>query len=387
VQLAALLAPQQTSDAITSMLNDYAQSGQLPRWALPNGETYVTAGDPADPIIADAYAFGARDFDAQQALSDMVAQATQPNNVRQGEPVRDVYGYLPYDATYTGCCNLNKNYLVSTELEFDTADYSIASLASALGNPSVYSRFAARAQNWRNVFNPATGYVQARLENGQWAPGFSPGTSTGFEEGTSSQYTPMVPFNLKALIAAKGGNAAYSSFLDSLLTSLPNPGPANANLNDEPSIEIPWEYDYTAAPYKTQEIVREAQQQLYFDAPAGQFGNDDLGAMSSWFVWSNLGFYPETPGTGTLVLGSPVFPLTEIHLANGKTVTITAPNAKPDAPYVQSLTVGGKTWTKPWLTYADLSTGATLDYNLGTTPDTSWGTAPDAAPPSDGYGA
>ena len=386
VQLAALVAPRQTSDSITSMLNDYAQSGQLPRWALPNGETYVTAGDPADSIIADAYAFGARDFNAQQALSDMVAQATQPNNVRQGEPVRDVYGYLPYDATYTGCCNLNQNSLVSTELEYDTADYSIASLASALGNSRVYSRFATRAQDWQNVFNPATGYVQSRLENGQWAPGFSPGTSTGFEEGTSAQYTPMVPFNLKALITAKGGDAAYVSFLDSLLTSLPDPGPTNANLNDEPSIEIPWEYDYAGAPYKTQEIVREAQQQLYFDAPAGQFGNDDLGAMSSWFVWSNLGFYPETPGTGTLFLGSPVFPFTEIHLANGKTVTIAAPDAQPDAPYVQSLTVGGKTWTKPWLTYADLTNGTTLDYKLGTTPDTSWGTAANAAPPSDGYG-
>jgi predicted alpha-1,2-mannosidase len=386
VQLAALVAPRQTSDSITSMLNDYAQSGQLPRWALPNGETYVTAGDPADSIIADAYAFGARGFDAQQALSDMVAQATQVNNVRQGEQVRDAYGYLPYDTTYTGCCNLNKNYLVSTELEFDTADYSIASLARTLGSPGVYSRFATRAQNWQNIFNPATGYMQARLESGQWVPGFTPGTSTGFEEGTSSQYTPMVPFNLKALITAKGGDAAYVSFLDSLLSSLSNPGPTNANLNDEPSIEIPWEYDYAGAPYKTQEIVREAQQQLYFDAPAGQFGNDDLGAMSSWFVWSNLGFYPETPGTGTLVLGSPVFPFAEIHLANGKTVTIAAPAAQPDAPYVHSLTVGGTTWTKPWLTYADIANGTTLDYDLAATPDTSWGTATNAAPPSDGYG-
>jgi predicted alpha-1,2-mannosidase len=386
IQLESIVAPQQASDAVTSMLNDYDQSGQLPRWALPNGETYVTAGDPADPIIAGAYAFGARDFDTQHALSAMVAQATQTNNVRQGESTRDSYGYLPYDVTYGGCCNINKNYLVSTELEFDTADHSIAAFANTLGNDGVYNQFATRAQNWQNVFNPATGYMQAKLANGQWAPGFTPGTTAGFEEGTSAQYTPMVPFNLQALITAKGGNAAYSSFLDGLLQNLSNPGPTNANLNDEPSIEIPWEYDYTGAPWQTQQAVRDAQQQLYFDAPAGQFGNDDLGAMSSWFVWSNLGFYPQDPGTDTLVLGSPVFPTSVVHLANGKSLTITAPNAAPDAPYVHGLSVNGKAWNSPWLTFAQLSNGATLDYDLATTPDKTWGAAPSAAPPSDSHG-
>ncbi|HEX4220728.1 MAG TPA: GH92 family glycosyl hydrolase, partial [Pseudonocardiaceae bacterium] len=195
IQLESIIAPGPASDAVTSMLNDYAQSGQLPRWALPNGETYVTAGDPADSIIAGAYAFGARDFNARQALAAMVAQATTTNNVRQGESTRDAYGYLPYDLTYPGCCNINKNYLVSTDLEFDTADHSLAAFAAALGDDGVYQQFAARAQNWRNDFNPATGYMQARLADGQWAPGFTPGTTAGFEEGTSAQYTPMVPFN------------------------------------------------------------------------------------------------------------------------------------------------------------------------------------------------
>src|SRR5262249_11758720 len=104
VQLASLVAPQQTSDSITSMLNDYDQSGMLPKWALNNGESYVMVGDPADAIIADAYAFGARDFDAQHALSAMIDEATQTNNIRPAESTRDVYGYIPYDKTY-GCCN------------------------------------------------------------------------------------------------------------------------------------------------------------------------------------------------------------------------------------------------------------------------------------------
>ncbi len=127
----------------------------------------------------------------------------------------------------------------------------------------------------------------------------------------------MVPFNLRALISARGGDQAWVSYLNSLLSNITSPGPTNARLSNEPSLEIPWEYDYAGAPYLTQRIVREAQQDLYADAPVGQFGNDDLGAMSSWYVWSELGFYPETPGTTTLALGSPVFRKTIVHLAGG----------------------------------------------------------------------
>lgn len=383
VQLAAMVAPHETSDSITSMLNDYDQTGMMPKWALNNGESYVMVGDPADPIIADAYAFGARDFDVQHALNAMVDEATQPNNTRPGQHTRDVYGYLPYDASYA-CCNFYGP--VSTQLEYDSADYAIASFARSLGNSSVYTKFATRAQDWQNTFNSGTGYVQAKLANGQWVPGFTPATGTGMVEGTSAQYTPMVPFNIKTLATAKGGNAAYGKYLDSLFTSIDHPSGTNADLSNEPSIEIPWEYDYIGQPWKTQQVVREAQQKLYFNAPVGQFGNDDLGAMSSWYVWSNLGMYPETPGTDTLALGSPVFPITVVHLANGRTTTITAPNAASDAPYVQGLKLNGGTWDKPWTTYSTFGQGTTLAFDLGTTPDKSWGAAAKSAPPSDGTG-
>ncbi|MFC6704587.1 GH92 family glycosyl hydrolase [Flexivirga alba] len=170
VQLSAMVAPEQTSDSITSMLNDYDQTGMMPKWALNNGESYVMVGDPADPIIADAYAFGARDFDVQHALTAMVDEATQPNNNRPGQHTRDVYGYLPYDASYA-CCNFYGP--VSTQLEYDSADYSIASLARSIGNTSTYTKFATKAQDWQNTFNSGTGYVQAKLANGQWVPGFT----------------------------------------------------------------------------------------------------------------------------------------------------------------------------------------------------------------------
>lgn len=383
VQLAAIVAPQQTSDSIRSMLADYDQSGMMPKWSLNNGESYVMAGDPADAIIADAYAFGARDFDHDKALAAMVDEASNPNNIRPGQAELDKYGYLPADLDY-GCCNFYGP--VATQLEYDSADYAIAAFAKALGHHDTYTTFATRSQNWQNTFNAGSGYVQARLANGQFAAGFSPGTSTGMVEGTAAQYTPMVPHNLRSLILAKGGNAAYQKYLDSLFSSIDSPGPTNADLSNEPSIEIPWEYDYVGAPWKTQQVVRAAQQQLYFDAPVGQFGNDDLGAMSSWYVFSELGMYPETPGSNVLALGSPVFPKAVVKLANGHKLTVKAPNAAVDTPYVNGLTVNGKKWDRPWLRYSDLNRGGTMRYDLTGIPNKSWGSAPDDAPPSDGTG-
>ncbi|MEO7058516.1 MAG: glycoside hydrolase domain-containing protein [Lapillicoccus sp.] len=313
----------------------------------------------------------------------MVTEATQAGNVRPAQTTRDIKGYIPDDGTYQ-CCNFYGS--ASTQLEYDSADYAIAAFARSLGNSSVYTRFATRSQDWQNIFNPATGYVQAKLNDGSWAPGFTPGTSRGMVEGTSAQYTPMVPHNLKALIAGRGGNAAYVAYLDSLFSSIDHPSSTNADLSNEPSVEIPWEYNYAGAPWKTQQVVREAQQKLYFNKPVGSFGNDDLGAMSSWYVWSNLGLYPETPGTDTLVIGSPVFPAATLHLAGGKAITVTAPKAAPKAPYVQGLTRDGTPQTKTFLTGAQYRNGTNLVFDLGTKPNTSWGTAPSDAPPSDSTG-
>ena len=330
-----------------------------------------------------AYAFGARGFDTAEALKAMITEATRPNNIRPGVAELKQYGYLPFDHSY-GCCNFYGP--VSTQLEYDTADYAIAALAKATGDTADYTRLATMAQSWQNVFDTATGYMRAKLANGQWLGQFTPGARSGFVEGTSAQYTPMVPFNLQALISARGGDQAWISYLNSLLSNITKPGPSNANLSNEPSLEIPWEYDYAGAPYLTQQAVRETQQDLYADAPVGQFGNDDLGAMSSWYVWSELGFYPETPGTTTLALGSPVFRKIVVHPAGGAAITINAPGARAAAPYVHGLTVNGRPCDKAYVDYRALAKGATLDYDLATTPDISWASGPDAAPPSDPTG-
>lgn len=384
-QLEALVDPAAASDTAQSMVDDYAQDHMLPKWVENNGETYIQVGDPADPILADYYAFGARGFDTRTALAAMIAQATQPNQVRPGLSYLNQLGYLPVDGKY-GCCNFYGP--VATTLEYDTADFAISAYAGALGDTADAQAMAARAQDWQNLFNPATGFIQPKYASGQLLPGFDPTSQYALVEGDSYQYTPMVPFNLAGLAAAMGGNAAFTGYLDKFFTQV-NGGRSSpyAAMSNEPSIESPWEYDYAGQPYKTQAVVREIQSQLYTDAPAGVAGNDDLGTMSAWYVWSALGMYPETPGTADLALGSPLFPYAQLRLADGNAITINAPQAAPGAPYVQNLRLNGSGWPRNYLPASAVATGAALDYTLGTTPDTTWGSGAQAAPPSYPAGA
>ena len=159
-------------------------------------------------------------------------------------------------------------------------------------------------------------------------------------------------------------------------------GGTHAELDNEPSIGVPWLYLFSGRPYKTQSTVREAMNELWSDRPYGLPGNDDLGAMSAWFVWSAMGMYPGIPGRAELLLGSPLFPRIVIYRANGVTITVTAPQARAGAPYVQNLKVDGRASTRPWLPEAFVRSGGTLEFLLGTTPNITWGGRPDDAPPS-----
>jgi predicted alpha-1,2-mannosidase len=379
-QLEALLAPTQASDSAQSMVNDYTQGGLLPKWAYNDGETFVMVGDPAAPIIADYYAFGARDFDTATAEAALVAQGTDFNADRPGIDYLASKGYLPADGTYT-CCN--EYGAVSTLLEYNTADFAVSAFAGALGDTTAQSQFANRAQDWKNVFNSASGFMQPKLADGTWKTGFAATSGTDFVEGTSWQYTGMVPFNLRGLADAKGGDSAMVSYLNSVLAGFKGAGGAQANLGNEPSLELPWEYDYVGQPYKTQQVIRQVQDQLWPDAPASWgVGNDDLGTMSAWYVWSALGMFPETPGTSDLAIGSPMFTHATIALGNGGTITINAPAAADNAPYVQSLSLNGSAWNNAYLPASFALAGGTLDYTLGTTANTSWATATSSAPPS-----
>jgi predicted alpha-1,2-mannosidase len=385
VQLLSLLVPNRMDDMITSMLNDDTQTGHLPKWPADDSEGYAMVGDPADDVIADAYVFGARNFNVQQALEDMERQADVPSTFRPGLEYYERDGYLPINGKY-GCCDYNAP--VSTQEQYNVDDNSIAELASELGKNEVAKKFATRAQNWQNVFDPASGFMEPKILNGAFEPGFGPelgfgpNALNGFTETDSFVSTTMIPFDVKGLVDAEGGDEAWIELLNGLTSSVVANGTNQVQMGDEPSFGVPWEYDYVGVPFKTQEVVREIQDQDYADSPTGLAGNDDLGETSSWYVWSALGAYPENPGSSEVVLGSPLFQDIVFHLGNGGTITENAPDAADNAPYVQSLTVNGTSWTRTYLSSSVFTKGGTLDWTLATWPSTTWGAAAKDAPPS-----
>lgn len=383
-QLLAFLAPSQASDIAQSMVNDYAQSGMLPKWSLNNAETYIMVGDPADAILADIYAFGGTNFDTKTALSAMIREATQTNNIRPGLSYLNSLGYLPLNGNY-GCCNFYGP--ASTTLEYNTADFAIGAFAQALGDTANAQKFETRAQDWENLLNPADSYLEPRYLDGSFQSPYSPTSGNGWVEGDGAQYNWMVPFNPRGLFDALGGNSAVLPRLDSFFTQL-NGGPnsPNAFLGNEPTLETPWLYDYAGAPYKTQNAIRQVENTLYSPGPAGLAGNDDLGQMSSWYVFAALGMFPETPGTANLALTSPLFPAITVHRPGGQVMHINAPGASATTYYIQSLTVNSTSTTQPWLPPSFVANGGTLNYTLSSTANTSWGSAASDAPPSYQYG-
>ena len=387
IPLLALLYPQRASDVVRSLMNDAAQSrGWLPKWPLARVTPGVMDGDSADPIIAGAYAFGARDFSASNALARMVFDATHTGTGPHGYVERPGLGtYLQrgYVAYSPWPADLRSS--AATTLEYVTDDFTIARLAAALERSATWSTFMHRAQNWERLFNPATDFIQPRLSDGSFAAGFSPASDIGFREGDAWQYRWMVPHNLAALMRAMGGNDAAVAKLQTFFASLKggrtSPSYQGAN---EVDLEAPWEFDFAGSPWNTQGVVRRIVTTLYSDGPNGLPGNDDLGALSSWYVWAAMGLYPEIPGVAGLAVGSPLFPQIDLNLPDGRTTSIVAPGAADDAPYVTSLTVDGTPVSAPWLDLSAVTGGATIAFGLSTSPDVNWGTGGTA--PSYGAG-
>jgi hypothetical protein len=289
-------------------------------------------------------------------------------------------GYVPADGNAWGGAG--------ETLEVGAADFGISTLARRLGDTATAETFLRRAQGWKKIYNPANGgYIADRNASGTWRA-FDPASDDGFAEGSAAQYTWMVPYNAKGLFTAMGGNATAASRLDAFFHTdaggwaLSGGSGLDSDLSNEPSIGAPWLYNFAGQPYKTQATVRQVLTTLWNDGPGGIPGQDDLGAMSAWYVWAAMGLYPLTPGRAELLVSAPLFSQVVIHRSNGVTLTVNAPAAATTAGYIQSLTVNGATSTKPWLAESLVAAGGTLDLALGTTADTSWGTAAADAPPS-----
>ncbi|HEY7993608.1 MAG TPA: GH92 family glycosyl hydrolase [Candidatus Eremiobacteraceae bacterium] len=388
VPLLALLEPARTSDMMRSLVHAAAQSGWLPKWSLVNSETAVMGGDPSDPIIAGAYAFGARDFDVRAALSAMVKGATRTGGpLGQGwyveRPGLDEYlsrGYVVNDHT-TNVAPLANG--ASLTLEYSLDDFSISQLARSLGDSQTASVMAARSENWTNLFDGWSGLITPRDRDGAFerAPLTENGQS-GFQEGTAAQYTWMVPQGYSALIDGLGGRERAVAALDAFFTQI-DAGQAEpyAWMGNEPSIGSPWAYLAAGAPWKAQSVIRDVMTQLWGDTPDGIPGNDDLGTMSAWYVWCALGFYPQDIATPVLDLGTPLFPYARVRVPHGATIDVIAPGASSDAAYVQSVRFDGAPWSRSWVTF-DASKPLRLFVAVGSTPNRYWASAPSDAPPS-----
>jgi predicted alpha-1,2-mannosidase len=331
-QLLALLAPRVASDMARSLLAAAHEGGWLPKWLLGAHSLNEMVGDSADPLLAETYAFGARGFDASTALHDMVSGATRTGVGPDGyveRPGLDAYQALGYVPEARG----GLAGPVSVTLEYALDDFAVAQLAGALGDTATVAAFLRRAQNWRMLYNPATGYLQPRWADGTWRPAFDPASTWLYTEGNAAQYTWFAPQDLRDLIAAMGGDTIVQQRLDAFFTHL-NAGPAApyAWMGNEPSILVPWVYTWAGAPWKTQAVVRRIMTQLYDPGPGGLDGNDDLGTMSAWYVWAALGLYPAVPGTGILVLHGPLFPWVHVSVPHVRSFTIEGQGAAADHP-------------------------------------------------------
>ncbi|MBD8898201.1 GH92 family glycosyl hydrolase [Rhodanobacter sp. DHG33] len=397
LQLVTWLMPKVGSDIAQSLYNQAQQNqGEWDRWTHNSGGTHVMSGDPAVPALADIYAFGGKDFDLRGAYASLVRAATVPTahdasddgcNVEcVGErPSLDQWLKLHYIATQSHAWGG-----AAETLEDATADFALSELAADVGDRKGQRRFRMRAGYWRNLFNPKAapdgGYIQNRNADGSWAS-FTPSADDGFVEGSAAVYVWMVPFDLHGLFDAMGGYDKATARLDSFFHddkgqwAFTNAGPLHAELNNEPSVETPWLYDFAGQPYKTQAAVRAVVNALWKNTPDGIPGNDDLGEMSSWYVWSALGLYPEIPGSADLVVGSPLFDHAVVR-GSGGDVVIDAPGASATMPYVHALEVDGKPYARPWLPATFVAHGGQLHFSLQEMPDQAWGSDLHAAPPS-----
>ncbi len=388
IPLVALIAPRRTSDMMQSLVDAYEQSGWLPRWALVNNPTSVMGGDSVDAVLAGGYAFGARDFDVRTALRGMIKGATNTTDPpgygwyieRPESADYQRLGYIPN--THTTSVSPVPNGASET-LEYALDDASIAAFARAIGDEAAYRRFLPRASNWANLFDVATGWIAPRDEHGafQQTPIGEAGQS-GFQEGNAAQYTWMVPQDLPGLIRGMGGAKAAAAKLDTFFAQL-NAGQSEpyAWMGNEPSIGSPWAYLATGEPWREEAVVRMVMQTLYSDRPDGIPGNDDLGTMSAWYVWSSLGLYPQFTAERNLDIGTPAFSHIVIAAPDGPHITIDAPRAGGTNPYVASLRLNGTRWNRSWFALPMRGT-VHLAYRVSSKQNDRWAASPDDAMPA-----
>ncbi|MDE2085805.1 MAG: GH92 family glycosyl hydrolase [Xanthomonadaceae bacterium] len=385
--LMVLLRPDLSTQFIRSLIAAQQDSpfGMLPVWAYQGQETWCMTGYHAVAIIADAYIKGVRGFDAGQALKAMVSTATYGPYGDLADYMK--LGYVPIDKeTEAG----------SKTQEYAYDDWTIAQMAKALGRHDVYATFEKRAANWRNVWDPKTGFMRARLSNGQFRTPFDPASAaygSDYTEANAWQYSWYVPQDVAGLVGAYGGDAKFVAKLDQLFDAKVDPS-IFKNVEDitgligwyahgnEPSHHIAYLYDYAGAPWKTQQRLKQIMDSQYHDGPDGLVGNDDLGQMSAWYIFTALGFYPVTPASDEYAIGRPFVPKAVLHLPNGHSFTIVAEHLDDAHPYVGRITLNGKPLDRVYLRHGEILAGGELRFVMQAEPNRQWGAAVAARPAS-----
>ena len=370
--------PQRVNDMVKSFIAFYEQNGRLPVWNFWGSETDMMIGYHAVPVIVDAYLKGIGDFDAEKALEACVATANLDDY--RGIGLYKKLGYIPYNIKdeYNA-----ENWSLSKTLEYAFDDYCIAEMARKMGRTQLADEFYKRSQNYRNVFNPASSFMQPIDDKGIFQPNFSPDDYTAHIcESNGWQYFWSVQQDIKGLIALTGGKDRFTEKLDSMFTYIPA---GNADLplfstgmigqyahGNEPSHHVIYLYNKVRQPWKTQKYAAQVMHDLYFNAPAGLCGNEDCGQMSAWYVFSAMGFYPVNPVSGEYEIGTPLFPEIQMHLDNGKTFTVLAPGVSRENIYIQSVKVNGQPYDKSYITHRQIMDGATVEFEMGPEPGNIW---------------
>ena len=276
---------------------------------------------------------------------------------------------------------------VSITLEMAYDDWCVAMLAKKLGKEKDYQFFLDQSGYYKNLFNKTSGFFQAKDDKGNWLPDFNPlayGGNGGnpFTEGNGWQYLWYVPQDVQGLVDLEGGRAGFAAKLDSFFTIKDLPKEVNGNASgfigqydhgNEPSHHVTYLYDYVGQPWKTQFYVSKVLRTLYNNSFSGYSGNEDCGQMSSWYIFSAMGFYPVNPASGKYAIGSPVLKSATIHLASGKIFHMTAKNVSDQNIYIQSVKLNGKSYNRPYILHSDIENGATLEFVMGSKPNKKWG--------------
>ena len=376
--LMTLLEPEQrTNDLVRSMIASQQESpfGILPVWQFAGLETWCMIGYHAVPIIADAYMKGIRGYDTQAALNAMVASATYAPYGNLGAYMK--LGYVPVD---------NDSEAASKTVEYAFDDWAIARMARAMGNDAVASTFHKRSAFWRNTFNVQDGFVEPRLANGAYRKPFDPakaGAASGFTEGNAWQYSWYQPQDEQGLIDLLGGKEKLVAKLDAMFDQKVDPA-LYADVEDisgmigqyihgnEPSHHLPYLYMYAGMPLKTQARLKQIVDSQYRPAPDGLVGNDDLGQMSAWLVFTALGFYPVAPASNQYVLGRPFVDRAILHLPNGKSLTIASIGMSEEQSFLKDVLLNGRSVDRTFVTQEDLMSGGELTFVFSNEKDAAW---------------